>query len=93
MRLSEMAIGCEGIINNVAGTEKVQRFLYSIGCYPGEKVTLISILAGNYLVRIKDSRFAIDRKTAQIIELGRVEQTIEDDNLNHPHRDSKQAQL
>ncbi len=91
MRLSEIAVGCEGIIKHVAGTEKVCRFLYSIGCYPGERITLVSVLAGNYIVRIKGSRFAVDRKIAQIIELGEVTPGADEPDLGCRHRQASRV--
>jgi|GEM_PF-511128 len=89
MRLSEIEAGSEGVIASVAGTDKIRRFLYAIGCYPGERITLVSILAGNYVVRIKDSRFAVDRKMAQIIELSEVRQLAAEHQTDCGQRSSR----
>ncbi len=56
-------------IKNVSGSEKIKKFLFTLGCYEGEMVTLIAVLAGNYIIRIKDSRYAIDKNMASAIEL------------------------
>lgn len=69
MSLNEANIGYSGQIKNVFGNEKIQKFLFSLGCCEGEKITLISVLAGNYIVNIKDSRYAIDKKMAMAIEI------------------------
>ncbi|NCA98018.1 MAG: ferrous iron transport protein A [Clostridia bacterium] len=69
MALSEAKVGRQMEIQQVTGTEKVQKFLFSLGCHAGERITLISILAGNYIISVKDSRYAIDRKMAQAIQL------------------------
>lgn len=65
--LSKAKIGETVIIKGVEGKEKIKKFLFSLGCYEGEEITLISILAGNYVVNIKDSRYAIDSKMAKSI--------------------------
>lgn len=69
MSLNEAKIGYSGQISKVLGNEKVQKFLFSLGCCEGEEITLISVLAGNYIINIKDSRYAIDKKMAMAIEL------------------------
>jgi ferrous iron transport protein A len=65
--LSKVKIGETVIIKGIEGKEKIKKFLFSLGCYEGEEITLISILAGNYVVNIKDSRYAIDSKMAKSI--------------------------
>lgn len=56
-------------IKTVKGNPKTRDFLFSLGCNEGEEITLISILAGNYIINVKDSRYAIDKKMAEAIEL------------------------
>lgn len=69
MVLTQAKIGETVRVVKIDGQDKVKRFLGSLGCTEGSEVTLISILAGNYVINIKDSRYAIDRKTAQAIVL------------------------
>ena len=69
MPLSKAKPGQKVIIKNVMGNDKVNKFLFSLGCSEGEEITLISILAGNYIVNIKDSRYAIDKRMAKVIEV------------------------
>jgi len=69
MMLSKMKIGHTGNVVRIDGKDKTKKFLNSLGCYEGEEITLISILAGNYVVNIKDSRYAIDEKMAKSIVL------------------------
>lgn len=69
MPLSKAKVGQSAIINSVIGTEKTCKFLFSLGCCEGEEITLISIIAGNYIISVKDSRYAIDKKMAQAIDL------------------------
>lgn len=47
--------------------EDIRAFLFTLGCYPGEKVTIISKLASNYIVNIKDARYSIDEDLANTI--------------------------
>jgi len=47
--------------------EDMRDFLFTLGCYPGEKVTIISRLAGNYIINIKDARYSIDETLANAI--------------------------
>ena len=49
--------------------EAMESFLFSLGCYPGEAVTVISRLAENYIISIKDSRYSIDGDLARAILL------------------------
>ncbi|PKM96320.1 MAG: ferrous iron transport protein A [Firmicutes bacterium HGW-Firmicutes-1] len=69
MLLTKAKIGKTFYIKRVEGKEKMIKFLFSLGCCEGEEITLISILAGNYIVNIKDSRYAIDEGMAKSIVL------------------------
>lgn len=67
MFLSKAEIGQTFQIMRVEGKEKITKFLFSLGCFEGEEITLISKLAGNYIVNIKDSRYALDENMAKSI--------------------------
>ena len=69
MPLSKALLGTTVKVKSVAGSDKVCRFLFTLGCHEGEEITLVSVLAGNYIIRVKDSRYAIDKKMAQLIEV------------------------
>lgn len=47
--------------------EELRDFLFTLGCYEGEKITLISILSNTFTIVIKDARYSIDRELAQAI--------------------------
>lgn len=47
--------------------EDMRDFLFTLGCYPGEEVTIISKLACNYIINIKDARYSIDESLANSI--------------------------
>lgn len=69
MLLSKARIGDTYNVKKVDGKEKIKKFLFTLGCFEGEEITFISKLAGNYVINIKDSRYAIDEKMAKSIEL------------------------
>lgn len=69
MLLTRAKMGETYMIKEVSGKPKIKKFLFSIGCFEGEEVTLISKLAGNYVINVKESRYAIDEKMAKSIEL------------------------
>jgi len=50
-----------------ANDTELVNFLFTLGCYEGEQITVISILAENYVINIKDARYSIDRELAQAI--------------------------
>ncbi len=47
--------------------EEMKRFLFSLGCFEGEMVTVISVLAENYVIAVKDGRYGIDKELAEAI--------------------------
>ena len=69
MSLFEAKAGNTHNIKGISGNEKTKKFLMTLGCSEGEDITLISILAGNYIINVKDSRYAIDKNMAKAIEL------------------------
>lgn len=69
MPLSKAKAGHKALIKTVSGNEKIRKFLFTLGCSEGEEITLISILAGNYIISVKDSRYAIDKAMAKAIEI------------------------
>jgi Fe2+ transport system protein FeoA len=69
MSLNNAKPGDIRLIKALSGDEKKRRFLGSLGCSVGEEITLISVLAGNYIVCIKDNRYALDYSLANSIDL------------------------
>ena len=47
--------------------EELDAFLFTLGCYKGEPITVISHLRKNCIVSIKDGRYSIDRALAEAI--------------------------
>ncbi|MBN2796819.1 MAG: ferrous iron transport protein A [Clostridia bacterium] len=50
-----------------APNEAMRNFLFTLGCYEGEHVTIISKLSLNYVISIKDARYSIDEDLAKAI--------------------------
>lgn len=69
MKLTKVKPGCPMTVSRIEGTDKIRSFLLSLGCFEGQQITLVSVLAGNYVINVRDSRFAIDRGMAGAIEL------------------------
>ena len=49
--------------------EELNAFLFSLGCYSGEPITVVSRKKSNCVVSIKDSRYSIDNQLAEAIEV------------------------
>ena len=67
MPLSMVKEGEPSIINKVGGKEETRKFLENLGFVIGATVTVISVIGGNVIVNIKDSRVAIGRDMANKI--------------------------
>ena len=49
--------------------EELDAFLFSLGCYSGEPITVVSRRRGSCVVSIKDGRYCIDNQLAEGIEI------------------------
>lgn len=49
--------------------EEMKDFLFTLGCYSKESITLVSKQGGNFIVSIKGSRYSIDKDLAEAILL------------------------
>ncbi|MCR4900438.1 MAG: ferrous iron transport protein A [Treponema sp.] len=67
MPLSIASTGEHFLIKKITGKEEVRRFLENLGFVAGADVSVVSEIAGNVIVQIKDSRVAISREMAQKI--------------------------
>lgn len=70
MNLLDAKEGEEYIVKDImADDEELKSFLFSLGCYSGEPITVISRLKGGCVVSIKDGRYNIDTDLAQAISI------------------------
>lgn len=70
MTLKDALEGTEYIIKGInTDDEELNAFLFSLGCYSGEAITVVSHLKGGCVVSIKDSRYNIDTQLAEAISI------------------------
>ena len=68
MTLNDAQLGKEYTIREIdtGGDEEMESFLFSLGCYSGESITVVD-KSRNLVVSIKDARYNIDRELAATI--------------------------
>ena len=68
MNLTHAVEGNEYIIREiVTNDEELDAFLFSLGCYSGEAITVVARRKGTCVVSIKDGRYSIDNQLAEAI--------------------------
>lgn len=68
MTLKQAVEGSEYMIRAIeTEDEELDAFLFSLGCYSGENITVVSHMKGGCVVSIKDSRYNIDKELAELI--------------------------
>lgn len=68
MNLTNALEGKEYIIQRIeTDDEELDAFLFSLGCYSGEPITVVSHRMNSCTVAIKDSRYNIDTQLAEAI--------------------------
>lgn len=70
MTLRQAIDGREYTVRSInVDDNEVQSFLFSLGCFSGEKITVVSHLRGSCVVSIKDGRYSIDNRLADAIKV------------------------
>ena len=68
MNLAMAETGKEYIIRAIeTDDEELDAFLFSLGCYSGAPITVVSRRRGSCVVSIKDGRYTIDNQLAEAI--------------------------
>ncbi len=68
LNLTDADLNTPYIVKGInAREEGMKEFLFTLGCYEGEKVTVISALAQNVVIHVKDARYSIDEDLARAI--------------------------
>lgn len=67
MPLTMAKAGEINVIKRVGGKEETKKFLESLGFVTGSAVTVVSVISGNVIVNVKDSRVAINKEMADKI--------------------------
>lgn len=70
MTLTEGVAGTEYTVEAInTDDEELNGFLFTLGCYAGEKITLVSLVSRGYVVAIRDGRYTIDKNLANAISV------------------------
>ena len=70
MNLLDAKEGEEYIIKSIlSNDDELEAFLFSLGCYSGEPITVVSRMKGGCVVSIKDARYNIDTDLAKAISI------------------------
>ena len=68
MTLARANTDCEYVIKKIeTEVAEMKDFLFTLGCYAGEKITVISNLSDNYIINVKEARYSIDFELANVI--------------------------
>ncbi len=70
MPLTMVREGVPNVIRKIGGKEETRRFLENLGFVAGGTVTVVSVIGGNMIVNVKESRVAIGRDMAKKIIVG-----------------------
>ena len=70
MTLFNVEVGREYTVISInTGDDELNAFLFSLGCYAGEPITVITRRKHGCVVSIKDGRYSIDNALADAIEV------------------------
>ncbi len=70
MNLLQAEEGVEYIVDRIeSGDEELEGFLFTLGCYSGEPITVVMKRPRILIVSIKDGRYSMDRRLAESILL------------------------
>lgn len=68
MTLMDAQEGKEYIIRSIeTDDEELDAFLFSLGCYNGEPITVVAHRKGGCVISVKDGRYSIDHQLAEAI--------------------------
>lgn len=68
MTLLDAKEGTEYLVRDIiTDDDELNAFLFSLGCYSGEPITVIAHRKGGCVVSIKDARYNIDNQLAEAI--------------------------
>ena len=77
MTLLDAKEGEEYIVKEISTKdEELESFLFSLGCYSGEPITVVSHLKGGCVVSIKDGRYNIDTDLAKLFQYKKCSEPV-----------------
>ena len=70
MNLKHAQLGKEYIVRSIHTDDAdLDAFLFSLGCYAGEPITVVSRKRGGCVISVKDARYSIDNQLAEAIRV------------------------
>lgn len=70
MNLTHANPGEDVIVKDIyTEDDELRSFLFSLGCYSGAEITVVSKKRGGYVLSIKDARYNIDEELARSIQI------------------------
>lgn len=70
MKLINANIGIDYVVKDInADDEELKSFLFSLGCYAGATITVVSSTKSGYVLSIKDARYNFDSDLVNAIEV------------------------
>lgn len=68
MTLVDAELGKEYIVTEISvDDDELIEFLFTLGCYSGEKITVVSNVSKSFVVSIKDGRYNLSKDLAETI--------------------------
>lgn len=56
-------------IKSINGDEEIKKFLFTLGCFEGETISIVKKMYSNLIINIKGGRYGIDTDLAEVIEI------------------------
>ena len=70
VKLSVVELGKEYIVKNInTKDEELNSFLFTLGCFEGETISIVKKMHTNLIINIKGGRYGIDKDLAEVIEI------------------------
>ncbi len=69
MKIPEAKKGVIYKIKSINGDEEINSFLFSLGCFEGETISVVKKMYSNFIINIKGGRYGIDKDLANAIEV------------------------
>ncbi len=69
MKLPEGQKGTIYTIKSIKGDDEINDFLFTLGCFEGESISIVKKMYSNLIINIKGGRYGIDIDLANVIEI------------------------
>lgn len=69
MKLTEGNKYTTYMIKEIKGNEEINNFLFTLGCFEGESISIVKKMYSNLIINVKGGRYGIDKDLADIIEI------------------------